>query len=49
MNVFKIKLLFFKRKEALSFTLISTQKDFDAHKISCKAKFSLIDEKEISI
>ena len=35
-----------KKKDDLSSTLISTQKDFDAYKISCKAKFSLI---EISI
>ena len=34
-----------KEKDVLSFTLFVTQKDFDAHKVSCKAKFSLIDEK----
>ena len=38
-----------KEKDDLSSTLISTQKDFDAYKISCKAKFSLIDKNEISI
>jgi len=37
----------FKEKEVLSFTLQNTQKDFDAHKISCKAKFPIIDENEI--
>jgi len=30
-------------------TLLSTQKDFDAYKISCKAKFPMIDENKISI
>ena len=38
-----------KEKDDLSSTLISTQKDFDAYKISCKAKFSLIDKNKISI
>ena len=38
-----------KEKEILSSTLISTQKDFDAHKVSYKVKFLLIDEKEISM
>ena len=33
----------FKEKEVLSFTLQNTQKDFDAHKVSCKAKFSMIE------
>jgi len=37
----------FKEKELLSSTLQKTQKNFDAHKISCKAKFSIIDENEI--
>ena len=37
-----------KEKHALSSTLISTQNDFDAYKISCKAKFLMIDENEIS-
>ena len=38
-----------KEKEDLSSTLLSTQKDFDAYKTSCKAKFLKIDENEISI
>ena len=29
-----------KEKDALSYTLISTQKDFDTYKISCKQNFS---------
>ena len=33
----------------MSSTLKKTQKNFDAHKISCKAKFSIIDKNEISI
>jgi len=37
-----------KEKEILSSTLQKTQNDFDAHKISCKAKFSIIDENKIS-
>ena len=36
-------------KDDLYSTLLSTQKDFDAYKISCKAKFSMIDKNEISI
>ena len=43
------KLVISKEKEILSSTLEKTQKDFDAHKISCKAKFSIIDENEISL
>ena len=38
-----------KEKDDLSPTLISIQKDFDAYKISCKAKFSSTDKNEISI
>ena len=38
-----------KEKDDLSSTLLSTQKGFDAYKISCKAKFPIIDENEISI
>ena len=38
-----------KEKDDLYSTLLLTQKDFDAYKISCKAKFSMIDENEISI
>ena len=37
-----------KEKDILSSTLLATQKNFDAPKVSCKAKFYLIDEKEIS-
>ena len=40
---------FQKEKEVLSSTLTNTQKDFDAHKVSCKAKLSIIDENEISV
>jgi len=43
------KLVISKEKEILSSTLEKTQKDFDAHKISCKAKFSIIDENEIFV
>ena len=38
-----------KEKEVLFFTLQSTQKDFDAHKVSCKAKFSMINENDIPL
>ena len=38
-----------KEKDELFSTLSSTQKDFDDYKISCKGKFSQIDENEISI
>jgi len=34
-----------KEKEVLSSTLQNTQKDFYAHKVSCKTKFPVIDEK----
>ena len=33
----------------MSSTLLSTQRNFDAYKVSCKAKFLKIDENEISI
>ena len=58
-EVFKIKkknetlqnkiVILFKEKDDLSSTLLSIQKDFDAYKISCKAKFLLVDKNEISI
>ena len=38
-----------KEKGELFSTLASTQKDFDNYKISCKGKFSLVDEDEISM
>ena len=38
-----------KEKDDLSSTLISTQKDFDAYKISYKAKFLLLNKNEIFI
>jgi len=37
-----------KEKDDLSSTLLSTQREFDAYKISCKAKFLMIDENEVS-
>ena len=37
-----------KEKDEISSNLISTQKEFSAYKVACKAKFSKIDEKEIS-
>ena len=49
MKLFKMKLSLSKEKDDLSFTLLSKQKDFDAYKISCKAKFSLINKNESSI
>ena len=36
-----------KEKDELSSTLISTQRDFDAYKVACKAKYPKIDENEI--
>jgi len=36
-----------KEKEVLSSILQNTQKNFQAHKVSCKAKFPIIDENEI--
>ena len=38
-----------KEKDDLSSTLLSTQKEFDTYKVSCKAKFPKIDENEIFI
>ena len=38
-----------KKKDDLFSTLTSTQKDFDAYKISCKAKFSQIGKDKISM
>jgi len=38
-----------KEKENLSLSLENTKKDFDAYKVSCKAKFRSIDENEISL
>ena len=38
-----------KEKDDLSFTLISTHKNFDAYKISFKENFSLINKNKISI
>ena len=38
----------FKEKELLSSILQKTQKNFDTHKISYKAKFHIIYENEIS-
>ena len=38
-----------QKKDDLFSTLTSTQKEFDAYKISCKVKFSLIDKDEISM
>ena len=38
-----------KEKEDLFISLENTKKDFDSYKVSCKAKFSSIDENEISI
>ena len=38
-----------KERDELFSTLTSTQNDFDAYKIFCKAKFLLIDKDEISM
>ena len=38
-----------KEKDEISSNLVSTQKEFNAYKVACKAKFSKIDEKEISL
>ena len=38
-----------KEKEDLLSTLVSTQKDFDNYKISCKGKFPQFDKNEISM
>ena len=38
-----------KEKDELLSTLVSTQKDFDNYKVSCKGKFPQVDEKEISM
>ena len=42
-------IILFKEKDDLFSTLLSTQREFDAYKVSCKAKFPKIDENEISI
>jgi len=39
--------LLFQKKKNLSSTLEKAQKNFDAHKSSCRAKFPIIDENEI--
>ena len=39
----------FKKKKIFYLPLLKRHKDFDAHKISCKAKFSIIDKNEIFI
>ena len=38
-----------KKKDELSSIIISTQRDFDAYRVSCKAKYLKIDENEISM
>ena len=38
-----------KEKDELSSTIISTQRDFDAYRAACKAKYPKIDENEISM
>ena len=38
-----------KEKDELSSTLISTQRDFDAYRVTCKAKYLKIDENEFSM
>ena len=50
MKFLTTKLLFFsKEKDELSSTIISTQRDFDAYRVACKAKYPKIDENEISM